>query len=268
MRGPGGRHGIHIESPQDFRRALRRLAGYLRGQWPLLAVVGAAIAAAAVLQALVPARLGLAIRDHIERAPDAALFMEEMLRVLAIAVGAWAANALAGLLLIRAGNAVIYRLRRETFAHLQLLPMRYFDARGIGDTISRVTNDIEMIYNAMVNGFPGLLRGLFSIVGTAHRHAAAQRPVLAGGAGRHAADVPLHRAHRPAGAGRLPRQPGPGRPAQRGDRGVGDGAEGHPGLPPRGGELPAVRGAQPGGHARGREGGDDRLHPQRPSCAS
>ncbi len=166
LRGPGGRHGFHIESPKDFRQAVKRLGGYLRGQWPLLAVVGLAIAAGAVLQALVPARLGLAIRDHIERHPDAARFLAQMLRVLALAVGAWAANALSGLLLIRAGNAVIYRMRRETFAHIQQLPMDYFDARGIGDTISRVTNDIEMIYNAMVNGFPGLLRGLFSIVGT------------------------------------------------------------------------------------------------------
>jgi ATP-binding cassette subfamily B protein len=59
----------------------------------------------------------------------------------------------------------VYRLRRDTFSHLQNLSMSFFESRGLGDIISRVTNDIQMIYNALTNGFSNLLGGLVSIVG-------------------------------------------------------------------------------------------------------
>jgi len=48
--------------------------------------------------------------------------------------------------------------------HVQTLSMGSFDKRGIGDFISRMTNDIEMVFNAMNNGFSGLVGGLLSMV--------------------------------------------------------------------------------------------------------
>ena len=42
--------------------------------------------------------------------------------------------------------------------------MGSFDKRGIGDFISRMTNDIEMIFNAMNNGFSNLVGGLLSMI--------------------------------------------------------------------------------------------------------
>ena len=161
----GGGHGAAIETPQNFGGAIKRLIAYFGKQWPSLIVVGVAIIASAVVKAIAPARIGLAIRQHIEIAPDAALFVEEMLVVLAIYAGSWIADGLSGVFMARAGNRLVFRMRQDIFDHLQSLSMSFFDRRGIGDIISRATNDIEMVYNALTNGFTGLLTGVFSIFG-------------------------------------------------------------------------------------------------------
>jgi ATP-binding cassette, subfamily B, multidrug efflux pump len=165
--GPGrGRHGMEIESPTDFRAALGRLLRYFGHEWKALIVVGAGIIVYSVLRALAPARMGGAITEHIERAPDATAFAAQMLVVIGIYGVAWAAEAAARSFMVRASNRLVYRLRSDSFGHLQNLSMSFFERRGVGDIISRVTNDIEMIYNALTNGIAELVGGLFSLVVT------------------------------------------------------------------------------------------------------
>ncbi len=162
----GGRHGARIESPTNFKAALGRMLRYFGNHWPSLIVVAVGIVASAGLKAIGPARIGKAIQLHIELNPDAAAFVSKMVIVLFIYVGAWIADILSNGFMARAGNKLIYRMRSDTFSHLQSLSMSYFDKKGLGDIISRVTNDTDMIYNALTNGFTSLLNGLFSIVGT------------------------------------------------------------------------------------------------------
>ncbi len=164
-RGPAGRGGFNIEAPRNPRGAIVRLFRYFSAEWRSLLVVAAAIVAGSVCKAVGPAWLGTAISDHIEREPDATRFAASMLAVTAIFAGAWIADAINGGFMNRAANRLVYRLRRHTFEHLQRLSMPFFDRIGVGDVISRVTNDIEMLYNALANGFAGMLGGLVSIVG-------------------------------------------------------------------------------------------------------
>jgi ATP-binding cassette subfamily B protein len=156
---------MSIEAPANFRKAVGRLLRFFGGEWPSIVIVGVTVIAGAALKAMGPARIGNAITNHIERAPDAIAFVREMIAVLVIYAAAWATDALSSGFMNRAGNRLVYRLRRDSFAHLQTLSMSFFEKRGLGDIISRVTNDIEMIYSALTNGFSSLLSGLVSIVG-------------------------------------------------------------------------------------------------------
>ena len=163
---PGRARGMQIEAPQNFRAALGRLLRYFGYEWRALIVTATGIIAFSVLRALGPARLGNAITQHIELDPNMAAFTTQMLIVVAIYGAAWIAEALARAFLARASNRLIFRLRRESFSHLQQLSMSFFERRGLGDIISRVTNDIEMIYNALANGMAELVGGVFSLAVT------------------------------------------------------------------------------------------------------
>lgn len=163
--GPHARGSVAIETPENVRGAIGRLVRYFGGEWPSLLVVTVSIVAGAALKAVGPALLGGAISQHIERDPNAAAFAGQMVTVAGIFLGGWLADALSGGFMTRAANRLVYRLRRDCFSHLQKLSMSYFDRVGVGDVVSRVTNDIEMIYNALTNGFASLLGGMVSIVG-------------------------------------------------------------------------------------------------------
>ena len=162
---PGGRFGGKIETPKNIKRAIGRLIRYFGNEWTSILGVAVAVIAGASLRAMAPAKIGVAIRRHIEVTPDVNAFVRALVVVLFIYVGTWITGALAGAFTTRIGNRLVYRMRKDTFAHIQKLTMSYFDRHGIGDVISRITNDIEMIYNALTNGFVNLLSSVVSIGG-------------------------------------------------------------------------------------------------------
>ena len=162
-RGPMG-FGALIETPKDFHKTFRRLLRYFGTYRPLIIASIVFIAASTLLRALVPALIGEAIKQDLELSQNLPDFLHRMQIILAAVLGSWLADAGSGVLMTRLANSVVYRLREDSFAHVQTLSMGTFDKHGIGDFISRMTNDVEMVFNAMNNGFPNLVGGLLSMI--------------------------------------------------------------------------------------------------------
>jgi ATP-binding cassette subfamily B multidrug efflux pump len=59
----------------------------------------------------------------------------------------------------------VYRLRREVDQKLGRLPLKYFDTHPHGDTLSRVTNDIDNIANTLQQSLTQIITSLATIVG-------------------------------------------------------------------------------------------------------
>ena len=68
---------------------------------------------------------------------------------------------------IMAGVAqrTVYRLRREVDEKLARLPLRYFDNHPRGDTLSRVTNDIDNIANTLQQTMTQVITSVLTVVG-------------------------------------------------------------------------------------------------------
>lgn len=49
------------------------------------------------------------------------------------------------LILTKAANSIVKRIRDEAYRHLQTLPIRYFDNLPAGKVVSRITNDTEVL---------------------------------------------------------------------------------------------------------------------------
>jgi ATP-binding cassette subfamily B protein len=156
--------GLRIEAPRDYRRTLQRLLRYFGGNKALIIASTIFIAAGTLLRTLGPALIGDAIKYDLELSQNMPDFIYRMKIVLATILGAWIAEAGSGILMTRLSNNIVYRMRADSFAHIQTLSMASFDKRGIGDFISRMTNDIEMVFNAMNNGFSSLVGGLLSMI--------------------------------------------------------------------------------------------------------
>ncbi len=63
------------------------------------------------------------------------------------------------------GQQVMYDLRREVFAHLQRLPIAFFDRNPVGRLVTRVTTDIDQLNEAFSAGVVAVFGDLFMLLG-------------------------------------------------------------------------------------------------------
>lgn len=72
---------------------------------------------------------------------------------------------LQGYVLNKVVMRVVYRLRQDVEAKLNRLPLNYFDTRQRGDLLSRVTNDVDNIQQALQQAFAQLVFSVLSVLG-------------------------------------------------------------------------------------------------------
>jgi ATP-binding cassette subfamily B protein len=177
-----------MDKPYDTR-LMRRLLRYL---WPYkrfvivalaltmlggpLVVAGPPLVKAAVDLYLLPdpAHPPEGYTLLIKQAAEALGFAEASSGVLFIALFLLAANFAAMLvlyaeafLLQRMGQHIMYDLRNEIFAHLQRLPLRFYDCNPVGRLMTRLTSDVEalnQLFSSVVVAFFGDMAMLLYIV--------------------------------------------------------------------------------------------------------
>ena len=69
------------------------------------------------------------------------------------------------LLLQYTGQRVMYDMRREIFAHVLRLPLRYFDHAPVGRLVTRVTNDVSAINEMFTSMLVSLFSNIFLVLG-------------------------------------------------------------------------------------------------------
>jgi ATP-binding cassette subfamily B multidrug efflux pump len=96
---------------------------------------------------------------------DFGLLARILLVVVAVFVAASLFGWLQGYLLNGIVQRTIYTLRRDVEDKLNRLPLRYFDRQPRGETLSRVTNDIDNISQTLQQTMSQLLTSLLTLVG-------------------------------------------------------------------------------------------------------
>ena len=120
---------------------MKRLLGYLRRYRARYAAGGFFLLVTASLAMAVPYLLKRAI-DAIEHGRSFAQFAA---LIVAVALVQGVARTLSRSLIFNVGRDVEYDLRSDLFAHLQRLPVAYYQAQQTGDLMSRLINDVTAI---------------------------------------------------------------------------------------------------------------------------
>ncbi|WP_420897335.1 ABC transporter ATP-binding protein [Bifidobacterium goeldii] len=74
------------------------------------------------------------------------------------------ANAVSAVLKAFITQGFMMKLRNRMFAHMQRLPLGYFDTNSRGDVMSLYTNDIDTLRQMVSQSIPQIINSLFSIV--------------------------------------------------------------------------------------------------------
>ncbi|MGO5165809.1 MULTISPECIES: ABC transporter ATP-binding protein [unclassified Candidatus Paralachnospira] len=61
---------------------------------------------------------------------------------------------------------VVQDIRRDAFAKLEILPLKYIDSHSYGDIVSRVVADVDQFADGLLMGFTQLFTGVITILGT------------------------------------------------------------------------------------------------------
>jgi len=177
MGGPmGGFIGMSPGKAKDFKGTLKRLLGYFKPRKYQLIAVFAMAVLSSLFTILAPKIMGNATTKLFEGV------MARLNGVEGAAIDfAYIGNIVATLLCLYVLSSVfsffqqymmagvtqktVYEMRRDVNDKLSRLPLRYFDSRPHGETLSRITNDVDMISNTLQQSLTQLITSVVTIIG-------------------------------------------------------------------------------------------------------
>ena len=152
-----------MNKKSTLKKVLKRIEKYR-----LLVILSLLMAAATVVLSLyLPILTGQAVDGIVAKGlvNFTGLFkiLKTMLAVIvATAVFQWLMNVI--------NNHITYHvvqdIRKEAFAKLEKLPLKYVDSRSYGDIVSRMISDVDQFAEGLLMGFTQLFTGVLTILGT------------------------------------------------------------------------------------------------------
>ncbi|NLX19163.1 MAG: ABC transporter ATP-binding protein [Desulfobulbus sp.] len=153
-----------VETAVNPKGALQRLLPYLRPFVIRLTLVAFGIICATLCGLAGPYLMGRAIDECISAGITRGLvtIISGMATVYLLANGF---QLLASWVMAGVSQQALQQLRDNLFAHIQRLPLSFFDRLPAGELMSRLTNDIDAVNQAISQNVTTLLAGTLSLVG-------------------------------------------------------------------------------------------------------
>lgn len=157
---------FHGGKARNIKSTARRLWGYLARHPATLAMVALFVSLSTGLNIFGPYLLGRAI-DRFIIPGDLPGLARIAVLLAAVYTAASLITYLQTILMVRASQTALRDLRRDLFAKLQSLGLRYFDRNPRGELMSRVANDVENISNVLAQSVTQLIASVLTIAGVA-----------------------------------------------------------------------------------------------------
>ncbi len=151
--------------PENFWKTLRTLLHYMGNHRFLLLAVAVLVSLSALANLLGTYMLKPIVNDYIIPRDVNGLIHAVALTACIYGAGVLSAYGYTQIMVVVA-QKIVCEIREDLFHRMQSLPLRYFDTNPIGDTMSRFTNDVDTISDALNNSFAMMVQSFIQIVGT------------------------------------------------------------------------------------------------------
>ncbi|MGK7379082.1 ABC transporter ATP-binding protein [Planococcus sp. 1R117A] len=174
--GPPGGMMLPGEKPKNFKANFKRLLRYLKPRRNRLIAVFFAAILSTVFSIVGPKLTGDAITELFEGAygklqgvPGAAIDFGAIGEILLLLTALYIFSSLFSYLMQYIMSTVaqdtVYDLRQDVNKKLEKLPLNYFDSRPNGETLSRMTNDIDTIGSTLQQSLTQFITSIVMLVG-------------------------------------------------------------------------------------------------------
>ncbi|MGV8025519.1 MAG: ABC transporter ATP-binding protein [Anaerolineaceae bacterium] len=157
-------HSIPIEKAQNPGRSMARLLPYLKDYKFQIGIVVMLIILYTLLGLVGPYLMGMAI-DKFIGGKDVAGLVRTAIWMLVIYLLSNGFNVISNWIMSRISQLALRNLRRDLFTHLQTQSMNFFDTHSAGGLMSRLTNDIDAINQAISQNITSLIASTLSMGG-------------------------------------------------------------------------------------------------------
>ena len=171
MRGPGGRRGMMGgKRSKNPKKTLGRLMKYIqKGYGVQFVVVLICILLSAVANVAGSMFLKSLIDDYIsplllQASPVFTGLLHALMSMAVIYLIGIATTFIYNWLMVGISQGVLKKVRDEMFAHMQKLPIRYFDTHTHGDLMSHFTNDTDTLQQMLSQSVPQMFSSAMTII--------------------------------------------------------------------------------------------------------
>ncbi len=144
-----------------------RLSKYVLEQWPLFITALVLTLGSNQLSLMGPRFSGAAI-DAIEF--ESGVDFPAVWENIALMLGCYLISAILSyilsLVMMHLSQRIIYKMRKQVFEKLTILPVNYFDTHATGDIISHLSYDIDTINSTLSHDLVQILTSIYTVVGS------------------------------------------------------------------------------------------------------
>lgn len=165
--GPGGK--MKFEKPKNTKGTLLRLLSYVAQKKVLLVLVFVLVLFSSVANVIGTYLLTPIINEIGNMLSTGSHDFTVIIKYLCVLAIIYLAGASAqyaySRIMLTISQSTLNTLRRDLFEHLQDLPIKYFDTHTHGELMSRFTNDVDTIREAISQGLVQTVSSLVTVVG-------------------------------------------------------------------------------------------------------
>lgn len=165
--GPGGK--MKFEKPKNTKKTLLRLLSYVTQKKALLILVFVLVLFSSFANIIGTYLLTPIINEIGNMLQTGSRDFTVIIRYLCVLAFIYICGALAqytySRLMLNVSQGTLNILRRDLFDHLQDLPIKYFDTHTHGELMSRFTNDVDTIREAISQGLVQTISSLVTVIG-------------------------------------------------------------------------------------------------------
>ena len=163
-----GRNQYSGNKPANFKETFAKLIQYCRPEWVLLILAVCCAVGGSILNLQGPARLS-DITDTITEGLMSGVDMDKLAGMFAVLIAIYAGGFLLTYLqsffMATVTQALSKRMRRDVDSKINKVPMGFFNKVSYGDILSRVTNDVDTIGQALNQSVASLVSSATMFLG-------------------------------------------------------------------------------------------------------
>ena len=145
--GGGGNRFAPTAKPKNAKGTLMRIIKiYMRFAKTIFAAMILTVFSS-IISVAIPYFIGKTFNTFkiATKTVDTKTLMWLLMIIVALYATNWLISCLNGIIMLKVSQKLVFVIRTEFFKKMQKLPLEFYDTRSHGDTMSRITNDVDNI---------------------------------------------------------------------------------------------------------------------------